>query len=68
MKSTWVVDPARMHSRAGASPFAGRTLRGAVRATLRRGEVVARDGEVDTTRRGCWIAPGERADAGGSRS
>jgi dihydroorotase len=32
--ATWVVDPARFHSRSRNTPFAGRTLRGAVRWTF----------------------------------
>jgi dihydroorotase len=49
-----LVDPAgrteinerRLHSKAGWSPFHGRTLRGRIAATLLRGELVARDGDI----------------------
>jgi len=42
----WVVDPAGLASRARNTPYAGRKLRGTVRHTLLRGEVVVRDGEA----------------------
>jgi dihydroorotase len=42
----WVVDPARLASRARNTPYAGRRLRGKVRHTLLAGEVVVRDGEA----------------------
>ena len=44
--ATWVVDPARLASRARNTPYAGRTLRGRVRHTLLRGEPVVVDGEA----------------------
>jgi dihydroorotase len=39
------IDAARLHSKEPQSPWHGRTLRGQVRLTLLRGDVVARDGE-----------------------
>ena len=42
----WVVDPAGLASRARNTPYAGRKVRGKVRHTLLRGEVVVRDGEA----------------------
>jgi dihydroorotase len=42
----WVVDEARLHSKAGWSPFHGRRLRGRVRHTFLRGNEIARDGEL----------------------
>jgi len=39
----WVVDPARFRSRGRNSPYAGRTLRGRVHATVVGGRVVYRD-------------------------
>jgi dihydroorotase len=44
--ATWVVEPARLHSRARNTPYAGRMLRGRVRHTLVGGEVVLLDGDV----------------------
>jgi dihydroorotase len=41
-----VVDERRLHSKAGWSPFHGRSLAGRIVATLLRGVVVARDGEI----------------------
>jgi dihydroorotase len=40
------VDEARLHSKAGWSPFHGRRLSGRIVMTLLRGEVIARDGEI----------------------
>jgi dihydroorotase len=44
--ATWVVDPAKLASRARNTPFAGRTVQGRVRHTLLRGEPVVVDGEA----------------------
>ena len=40
------VDPTKLHHRHPVTPYAGRTLSGAVRTTYLRGSVVARDGDV----------------------
>jgi allantoinase len=42
---TTLVDAGRLHSKQRQSPWHGRRLRGAIRMTVLRGEVVARDGE-----------------------
>ena len=42
----WLIDESRLHSKAGWSPFHGRRLKGRVRLTMLRGEVIARDGEL----------------------
>lgn len=44
--ATTTVDAARLHSKAGWSPFDGRRLAGAVVATYLRGREVARDGDL----------------------
>ena len=44
---TWTVDPARLVTPAGWSPYAGRELRGRVRHVVARGETIVRDGELD---------------------
>jgi dihydroorotase len=44
--ATWVVDPAKLASRARNTPYAGRKLTGRVRHTLLRGEPVVVDGEA----------------------
>jgi dihydroorotase len=46
------IDAARLHSKEPQSPWHGRTLRGHVRLTILRGEVVARDGEPQGPPRG----------------
>jgi dihydroorotase-like cyclic amidohydrolase len=43
---TTVVDEARLHSKAGWSPFHGRSLSGRITATYLRGRLIARDGEI----------------------
>ena len=45
-EATWVVDPARLASRSRNTPFTGRELRGRVRHTFLRGELVVLDGEA----------------------
>lgn len=42
------VDETRLHSKVGWSPFHGRELRGHIHATVLRGEIIARDGEIVT--------------------
>ena len=37
---SFVVDPQRLHHRHPVTPYAGRSLRGVVRSTILRGEVV----------------------------
>jgi dihydroorotase len=44
--TTWMVDPAKLASRARNTPYAGRTLRGRVRHTVLHGEPVVVDGEA----------------------
>ncbi len=44
--ATWVVEPAKLASRARNTPYAGRKLTGRVRHTLLRGEPVVVDGEA----------------------
>jgi allantoinase len=41
-----LVDPSRLHHRHPVTPYAGLTLRGAVRTTLLRGEIVYDQGSV----------------------
>ena len=43
--SSVTIDATRLHSKEPQSPWHGRTLRGRVRLTILRGEVIARDGE-----------------------
>ena len=44
--TTWVVDPAKLASRAKNTPFAGRSITGRVRHTVFRGAAVVIDGEA----------------------
>jgi allantoinase len=52
-----IVDPAGLYHRHGVTPYARMRLRGRVRTTLLRGEIVARDGQVGPAR-GRWIERG----------
>jgi dihydroorotase len=42
----WEIDEARMHSKAGWSPYHGRRLKGRIRHVFLRGTEIARDGEL----------------------
>ncbi len=53
--ATWVVDPARLHSRSRNTPFAGWTMKGRVVATLVGGEVVYENEGTEG-----WIPDDER--------
>ena len=41
-----MVDQAKLHSKAGWSPFHGRRLKGRIKKTLLRGDVIAKDGDL----------------------
>ena len=56
----WVIDDSRIVSKAGWSPYSGRRVRGRAVATVLRGEVIARDGEL------CVERPVGRFLAGGA--
>lgn len=57
---SWQVSNAEIVSKAGWSPFAGRTFRGRVIATYLRGEEIARDGAAHDQRGGSFLAgPGD---------
>jgi allantoinase len=43
--ATFVVDPAVLYHRHPITPYAGRTLRGVVRTTMLRGNVIYEDGQ-----------------------
>jgi allantoinase len=59
---TTVVDQARLHSKQPLSAWHGRSLQGAIRLTLLRGKVVARDGEPAGVARGRFVRAVHRAD------
>jgi allantoinase len=44
-EATTVIDRARLHSKQRQSPWHGKVLRGAVKTTILRGEIIAQDGE-----------------------
>lgn len=49
-KEEWKVNPEDFYTKAKHSPFNGRVLRGMVKATVVRGEIVFKDGEIIVTR------------------
>jgi dihydroorotase (multifunctional complex type) len=53
---SWTVAEADLHSKAGWSPYSGRTLRGRMMATYLGGEEIARDGVTHQLRSGSFIA------------
>lgn len=52
-----VVDPSALHHRHPVTPYAGMTLRGRVRTTILRGEVIFADGQVAPEATGRMIGP-----------
>lgn len=60
-----LIDPARsftlaaadLHQRHRSSPYLGRTFRGVVRRTIRRGETIALDGVIVARTKGHFVAP-----------
>jgi len=56
-EATWVVRDDEVLSKAGWTPYAGRTFRGRVVATYLRGEEIARDGICHDRRSGRFTAP-----------
>ncbi|HEX8969760.1 MAG TPA: dihydroorotase family protein [Chloroflexota bacterium] len=63
-----LVDEARLHSKQPRSPWHGRRLRGAVRMTILRGEVIARDGEPVGEPRGQFLRAHHASHAGQPQS
>jgi dihydroorotase len=64
-----VIDRARLHGRNNQNPFEGHRTRGEAVATIVRGQVVMRDGELLSPPRGQMIRPLSRMTvAGGRRS
>jgi allantoinase len=59
-EATTLVDQARLHSKHPQSPWHGRRLRGAIRGTMVRGELVARAGEPLGEPRGRLVIPTRR--------
>lgn len=59
MSESFTIRPERLHSKQKVSPFDGRTVRGAVKYTVVRGNVVY-DGEVRSAA-GTWVAPSHTA-------
>jgi allantoinase len=62
-RRTWVVSDAVVHSKAGWTPYAGRSVRGEAVATYLRGRQVAAEGEVALLRAGRFLARGAAREA-----
>jgi dihydroorotase-like cyclic amidohydrolase len=56
-EGSWAVRDEDILSKAGWSPYSGRTFRGRVVATYLRGEEVARDGSCHDMRTGRFVRP-----------
>ncbi len=56
-EATWAVDDSDIISKAGWTPFAGRTFRGRAVATYLRGVEVAKDGVSHDLRSGRFVTP-----------
>jgi allantoinase len=54
---SFTLAAADLHQRHQASPFTGRTFRGVVRRTIRRGETIALDGQIVARTKGHFVAP-----------
>ena len=54
---SWPIRDEDILSKAGWSPYSGRTLRGRIVATYLRGEEIARDGECHDLRSGRFVSP-----------
>jgi allantoinase len=51
------ITPEMLHQRHPVTPYIGRTLRGIVRATIRRGEIIYRDGSIAAQTNGRLVIP-----------
>src|SRR5699024_4075490 len=56
--AAWTLDNAQITSKAGWSPYAGRSFTGQVVRTILRGQTIAQDGEPKDQRIGDWIPGG----------
>ena len=63
-EATTVVDSARLHSKQPQTPWHGRHLRGAIKATILRGEVIAQNGEPIGPPRGRLVRASPRLGPG----
>jgi dihydroorotase len=55
---SWVVSDDDVVSKAGWTPYAGRTFKGRIVATYLRGQEIARDGRPHDQRTGRLVTPG----------
>ena len=56
-ESSWTVGNTDIISKAGWSPYSGRTFKGKIVATYLRGQEVARDGACHDLRTGRFVSP-----------
>ncbi|MCO5246806.1 MAG: amidohydrolase family protein, partial [Anaerolineae bacterium] len=49
-KSSWTIKASEMHNIAGYTPYEGREIRGRVRMTISRGQILYRGGEFHSHR------------------
>lgn len=61
----WTLDNEQITSRAGWSPYSGRSFKGRSVQTLLRGTTIAKDGDIMDQRTGRWLPGG--GESGGTR-
>jgi allantoinase len=54
---TWTLAPEDLHQRHRLTPYLGRSFRGRVRRTIRRGETIFAEGRITATTRGRFLRP-----------
>jgi allantoinase len=57
LDESFTLDASHLHQRHKTSPYVGRTFRGRVRRTIRRGETVFIDGRITATSPGRFVRP-----------
>ncbi len=58
LHAPFVLDGRDLHQRHKASPYVGRSFRGTIRRTVRRGQTIFRDGQITASTRGTLVRPG----------
>jgi allantoinase len=64
LDESFTLDAAHLHQRHKTSPYVGRTFRGRVRRTIRRGETVFLDGNITGETPGRFVRPVNRSTSG----
>jgi allantoinase len=54
---TWTLQRESLHQRHQSSPYVGRSFRGRVKRTIRRGETIFADGRITAVTHGRFLRP-----------